>query len=88
LNRKEIVNGGYFGDCDYSLEELVAELTASFVCAEVGISNESIERNSEAYLASWYKSLQNDRKMFVTASARASKAADLILNRQLTEQED
>ncbi len=88
LNRKEVANGGYFADCDYSLEELVAELTASFVCAEVGISNENTERNSEAYLASWYKALQNDRKMFVTASARASKAADLILNRQLTEQED
>lgn len=82
LNRKEITQGGVFGDSDYSLEELVAELTASFVCAEAGINNETTERMSQAYLNNWYGALQKDRKMFVTASARASKAADLILNKQ------
>jgi len=37
LNRKEITGGIYFGSPDYSLEELVAELTAAFLCAEAGI---------------------------------------------------
>lgn len=88
LNRKEIVNGTMFGDMDYSLEELVAELTAAFVCAEAGISNETTERSSKAYLKNWYEALKGDRKMFVTASARASKSANLILNKQFVEQED
>lgn len=88
LNRKEVVNGGMFGDSDYSVEELVAELTASFVCAETGISNETTERMNKAYLQNWYEALRKDRKMFVTASARASKAANLILNKQTVEQED
>lgn len=89
LKRKEVVQGGLFGSTDYGLEELVAELTASFVSAEVGISNESTERNSQAYLKGWYEAISADRKMFITASARASKSADLILNRlEVVTQED
>jgi antirestriction protein ArdC len=89
LKRKEVVQGGVFGSTDYGLEELVAELTASFVSAEVGISNESTERNSQAYLKGWYEAIAGDRKMFITASARASKSADLILNRlEVVTQED
>lgn len=79
LNRKELMDANYFGSHDYSQEELTAELTAAFLCAEAGIDN-TLD-NSAAYLASWYKRLANDPKMFFTAAGKAQKAADLILNR-------
>ncbi len=86
LNRKELMDANYFGSHDYSLEELTAELTAAFLCAEAGIDN-TLE-NSAAYIASWHKKLSNDPKMFWTAASRAQKAADLILNRKAPEVKD
>lgn len=84
LNRKELMDANYFGSHDYSQEELTAELTAAFLCAEAGIDN-TLD-NSAAYLASWYKKLQNDPKLFFTAAGKAQKAADLILNRVATKE--
>jgi antirestriction protein ArdC len=69
-----------FDSSDYSKEELVAEMTAAFLCAEAGISTGSID-NQAAYVASWLKALKNDSRMIVTAAAQAEKAADLILGR-------
>jgi len=81
LNRKEITGGIYFGSQDYSLEELVAELTAAFLCAEVGI-DQPVMTNQVAYLQSWLEKLHKDPSAFVTAAARAQKAADYILDRK------
>lgn len=67
-----------FGDHLYSQEELVAELTASFLCAEAGI-DQPVIANSAAYIASWLRSLENDHKLFALAAGRAQKAADHIL---------
>lgn len=80
LNRKEINEPAYFGSHEYSLEELVAELTASFLCAESGIDN-TID-NSAAYIKGWHEKLSNDPKLFWTAAGRAQKAADYILGRK------
>lgn len=44
LNRKEVVETANFGSCDYGTEELVAELTSAFICAELGVSNETQEK--------------------------------------------
>jgi antirestriction protein ArdC len=82
LNRKEVVATANFGSCDYGTEELVAELTSAFICAELGISNETQERNSVAYLKNWKNAIKGDKKLFIMASQRASKAAKLILNKQ------
>jgi len=78
LNRKELMAGSHFGARDYSLEELVAELCAAFLCAEAGIDQAVIE-NQAAYLQGWLEKLQKDQSAFVTAAARAQKAADFIL---------
>lgn len=80
LNRKEVTDPITFGSHDYSLEELVAELTAAFLCAEAGIDN-TVE-NSAAYLKAWHSKLSNDPKLFLTAAGRAQKAADYILGRR------
>lgn len=81
LARKEVVQCNAFGTHDYSAEELVAEFAASFICAEAGISNETIEM-SASYIDGWLSVLKNDRKLLVTAAAQAQKAADYILNRK------
>lgn len=75
LNRKF---GKRFGDCLYSREELVAEMTSAFLCANCGIDN-SIINNAASYLDGWIKTLKGDSKLVVTAASQAQKAANLIL---------
>lgn len=79
LNREEI-GRGHFGDKAYSREELVAEIGASALMNYVGLETESSFQNSAAYIASWLKVLRDDNKMIVSASSRAEKAVNLILN--------
>jgi len=67
--------GKRFGDDAYAFEELVAELTAAFVVAELGI--EGHLRHPE-YLAHWIKVLKSDSKAILTAAAAAAKAADFL----------
>lgn len=71
----------HHGDHAYSKEELIAEFTAAFLCAETGISNDRLEVNQSAYIQSWMHSLRNDKMLAVSAAQRAQKAADLILGR-------
>lgn len=68
-----------FGSENYSREELIAEMGAAYLCAEAGIEPR-VEQNA-AYIASWLKVLQNDKKMVVAAASGAGKAADFILGR-------
>lgn len=79
LNREGITGIHSFGDSVYSREELVAEMTAAFLCAHCGIENSTIE-NSAAYLQSWIKVLKGDKKLAIKAGALAQKAANYILN--------
>lgn len=81
LNRNGIIEGHSFGDREYSREELIAEMTAAFLCGVAGIENNTIE-NSAAYIDNWKKKLKEDTKCVVIAAAQAEKAADYILNRQ------
>lgn len=70
--------GATFGSCDYSREELVAEFTAAFLCAAVGVSNERVELNHAAYIDGWLKALRDDKKLLVMAAQKAQRAADLV----------
>ena len=79
LNRKEVTNVNSFGSHDYSIEELVAEMGAVFLCNEIGLENQF--DNSVAYLKSWLGKLKDDTKMLITASGRAQKAVDYIMDR-------
>jgi antirestriction protein ArdC len=80
LGREGITEVAPFGSAVYSREELVAELSAAFLCAEAGISN-AVIRNQAAYIAGWLARLRDDRRLIVQAAAQAQKAADYILNR-------
>jgi antirestriction protein ArdC len=65
-----------FGSADYSKEELTAEIGASFLMHEAGIT--STQANSEAYIAGWLKVLKGDKKFIASASGLAQKAVDHI----------
>jgi antirestriction protein ArdC len=71
-----------FGSEDYSKEELTAEMSAAFLCAESGIANDATLNNSVAYIQSWLHALKNDKQMVITAAQRAQRAADYILDRK------
>ena len=64
---------GRFKSESYAMEELIAELSAAFLCAELNITN--IPRQDHAdYLSSWIKVLKDDDKAIFFAAARASEA--------------
>ena len=72
--------GKRFGDAQYAAEELVAELGAAFILADLGIC--SVPRDDHAnYLASWLKVLKADKRALFSASALASKAAEYLAER-------
>ena len=58
---------------------------AAFLCGAVGIQQPEIDDNRDAYIQSWIKALQDDEKALVVAAGKAAKAADLILDGDLTE---
>ena len=76
LRRKGVVDFDGFGSHQYSHEELVAEFTACFLCADAGI--EDTRQNSAAYLKGWISVLKGDKKLVVMAASQAAKAAKLI----------
>lgn len=77
LARKGVTDLGRFGDENYSREELIAEMTAAFVCGEAGIPV-NVQHHA-GYIASWLGKLKGDTKLVVQAAGAAQKAADLIV---------
>jgi antirestriction protein ArdC len=67
---------GSFGSRKYAFEELVAEISAAFCCASLGIV--PTVRHAD-YLGSWVDCLRADNRAIVRAASQASKAADYIL---------
>ncbi len=68
---------GRFGTEAYAMEELIAELGAAFLAAEISILPTTREDHA-CYLAIWIKVLKGDKKAIFTAAAQASKAAAFI----------
>ena len=69
--------GNRFGSQAYAYEELVAEMTAAFACAHLGI-----KRNLQhpEYLSHWIKVLKSDKKALFTAASQARKALIWLLD--------
>jgi antirestriction protein ArdC len=78
LNRQTLMEAEYFGDQNYSREELVAEMGAAFLCGFAGIENKTIN-NSSAYLHSWLEILKGDSRLVFIAAGQAQKAVDTLL---------
>jgi len=67
--------GKRFGDKAYAAEELVAELTSAFLCAEFDIDGRLQHAD---YVANWIALLKDDARAFFTAASAAQKAADFL----------
>jgi antirestriction protein ArdC len=64
-----------YGDEGYAEEELVAELGAAFLCADLELALQPREDHA-AYIANWLRVLQNDKRAIFRAAAHAQRAAD------------
>ncbi|EJU09698.1 hypothetical protein LH128_27621 [Sphingomonas sp. LH128] len=69
--------GKRFGDEAYAVEELCAELTASYVCADLGLPTE-LHDSHASYLAHWIRVLRTDHSAIFTASAKAEQAFNYL----------
>ena len=75
--------GKRFGDHAYAAEELVAEMGAAFLCADLVITPEVGEDHAQ-YLATWLTVLKKDNRAIFTAAAQAQRAADFLRGLQPT----
>lgn len=69
--------GKRFGDHAYSVEELVAELGATMLCAKLGIAYEL--ENHANYLKHWHAAISECPQIFFTAGKAAHDAADYLI---------
>jgi len=76
-----------FGDAGYAREELVAELGAAFLCADLGITPE-IREDHAAYLGHWLNVLKEDKRAIFSTVAHAQRAADFLNSLQPQQQEE
>lgn len=75
--RLDRIKGSIFGSPDYAFEELVAELGAAYLCADLAITSEPREDHA-SYIASWLKALRDDPRNLFRAAAYAEKAAGYL----------
>ncbi|RYU92677.1 ArdC family protein [Emticicia agri] len=66
-----------WGDEGYAKEELVAEIGACFLAADLGFEPMPEEKHA-AYIQSWLQALQDDKKLIVFAASYAQKATEYL----------
>lgn len=66
-----------WGDDGYAREELVAELGAAFLCADLGLEL-TPRRDHADYIGSWLEVLRADRRCIFAAAAQAQRACDFL----------
>lgn len=76
-HRLDRTKGKIFGDPAYAFEELVAELSAAYLCADLGIAAEPREDHA-AYISHWIKALKSDNRAIFKAAALAEKAVEFL----------
>jgi antirestriction protein ArdC len=78
-SRLDRLKNSIFGSTDYAFEELVAELSACFVCSILGIEFDS--QNSAKYLNNWKTCMKSNPTAFNKAATLAASSADYITER-------
>ncbi|GLI95083.1 ArdC family protein [Methylocystis echinoides] len=73
--------GKRFGDDAYAMEELIAELGAAFLCADLRITDAPRPDHAQ-YLDCWLRVLKADKKAIFTASSKASEAVAFLATLQ------
>jgi len=79
LSRFDTETVKYESKEDYSKEELVAEITAAFLCHDCGVDSQASIKNSAAYLKGWSKFITDEPAAFVSAVNQSYKARALVL---------
>lgn len=69
------------GDAGYAREELVAELGAAFLCADLGLELTPRADHAE-YLGHWLEVLDGDKRAIFSAAAHAQRAVDYLKSLQ------
>lgn len=64
----------------YAFEELVAEIGNCMTCAQLGLTPDFGQ--SGAYVQSWLRALQDDRRLIFKAASEAQKAAEWLMKPQ------
>jgi antirestriction protein ArdC len=72
---------GRFGNEAYAMEELVAELGAAFLCADLSITN-TPRPDHAAYIGNWLDVLKRDKRAIFTAARKAAQATDYLARLQ------
>ena len=73
--------GKRFGDNAYAIEELVAELGAAFLCADLGIA--AVPRpDHAAYIEHWLNVLKEDNRAIFATASKAAQATDFLAELQ------
>ena len=77
LNR---LTGAVFGSEDYAFEELIAEISSTFMAPYIGseINDDYHNKNHIAYVNSWIAAIQNDPEVLFKAIAKAEVAASFL----------
>jgi len=73
-----------FGSEGYAMEELVAELGAAFLCADLDLSLEPRQDHAD-YIANWLTVLKDDNRAIFTAASHAQRATDCLHGLQQSE---
>ncbi|MDN3564286.1 zincin-like metallopeptidase domain-containing protein, partial [Paeniroseomonas aquatica] len=81
LNRETIIKR--HSEEARAIEEILAELTAAFTCASLGIDHD-LRQDSTAYIGSWLRVLASDKKFIFVAAAHAQRACDFLWSLQPT----
>jgi antirestriction protein ArdC len=71
--------GNRFGSQAHAAEEVIAEMTAAFVCAELGLASEPRADHAQ-YIAHYLKLLRDDSRAIFSAAAAASNAAAYLFS--------
>jgi antirestriction protein ArdC len=77
---------GRFGSVAYAIEELVAELTAANLCADLQITAQPREDHA-LYIKPWLQVLKGDKTAIFAAAVAANKAAEFLHSLQPTKSE-
>ncbi|MCZ0932731.1 MAG: zincin-like metallopeptidase domain-containing protein, partial [Oligoflexia bacterium] len=62
----------------YAFEELIAEISASFICCHLGFEYST---QHSSYVKSWLEVLKEDKRSIFKASSKAQKATEFILGK-------
>lgn len=78
-----IKSTSFFGNEEYSKEELVAEIGAYSLCSMFSLKSDKAERNTIAYCQGWASHLAEAPMDIVSACGQAQKAIDYIFGNEV-----